>query len=252
MSVFNDKLLVSSLGLSQLFFYSSEGRRRLSTITINDNDTLLDATWTPCGNVVYTTLNSKKLVVMSECGKVIPTHTQMIQPRRLSNISDDGSIYLADMETGVHQSKVDGVSWNFVFKSTDGWLCWQVIKVTTEHNDDYWTLETIDKDKHLRVYSVDRRHCDANVTWRDINVSTIVLTDSRLAYDGNMYIFLSDRYNKVVHVLSVNGQYHCQLLSSHHLKKRPIRLTVDKKHQLLYVGQWMGVGVFKLTYVDGG
>ena len=39
-----------------------------------------------------------------------------------------------------------------------------------------------------------------------------------LSYDGNMNIFLSDSDNKAVHVLSVNGQYHCQLLSSHHIK----------------------------------
>ena len=252
LSVFNDKLLVSCGNLSQLFIYSREGRRP-STITINNNYKLCDATWTPRGNIVYTTRNSNKVVVMSKFGKVITTHTQMISPQCLS-VSNDDIIYLADWETGVYQSTDDGVSWSLVFKSTDGWYCWQVIKVTTDHSDDFWTLEQSDNySYHLGVYSVDRRRSDVNVTWRDINVSTtdgkhINLSCSSLSYDGNMNIFLSDCDDKAVHVLSVNGQYHCQLLSSHHIKNNPFRLAVDKERQLLYVGQDEDVvGVLKLN-----
>ena len=219
---------------------------------------LWDATWTPRGNIVYTTYRSNKVVVMSESGKVITTHTQMTDPRYIS-VSCDDIIYLADYKTGVYQSTDDGVSWSLVFKSTDGWHCEQVIKVTTDLSDDFWTLEKSNNNKyHLRVYSVDRRRSDGYVTWRGINVRTtdgkhINLSDSRLSYDGNMNIFLSDYHNKAVHVLLVNGQYHCQLLSSHHIKNEPFRLAVDKERQLLYVGQKFGVvGVFKLTYGDGG
>ena len=258
LSVFNDKLLVSrGFGLSHLFIYSRKGRH-LSTITINNNDGLIDATWTPRGNIVYTTSISHEVVVMSETGKVITTYTRMTEPRDLS-VSSDDIIYLADSQTGVYQSTDDGVSWSFVFKSTDGRQCYQVIKVTTDHSDDFWTLEKSDNyNYHLRVYSVDRRRSDGNVTWRDINVPTtdgkhIKLSRSSLSYDGNMNIFLNDYDNKAVHVLSVNGQYNCQLLSSHHIKNEPWRLTVDKERQLLYVGQWKGVvGVFKLTYGEGG
>ena len=253
LSVFNDKLLVNGYGRSQLFIYSREGRY-LSTITTNDYDKLLDATWTPHGYIVYTTYNSDKVVVMSESGKVITTHTRVTSPRRFS-VSSDDIIYFADYETGVYQSTDDGVSWSLVFKSTDGWHCKQVIKVTTDHSDDFWTLETSDNyyNYHLRVYSVDRRRSNGNVTWRDINVPTtdgkhIDLSHSSLSYDGNMNIFLSDWYNKAVHVLSVNGQYHCQLLSSHHLKNKPWRLSLDKERQLLYVGQNNGVMVFKVKY----
>ena len=257
LSVFNDKLLVSRNYHFQLFIYSCEGRH-LSTIITNDNDGLCDATWTPRGNIVYTTLNSKKVAVMSESGKIITTPTHMDEPRYLS-VSSDDIIYLADMKTGVYQSTDDGVSWSLVFKSTDGWHCWQVIRVSTDRSDDFWTLERSDNyNCHLRVYSVDRRRSDGNVTWSDINVPTtdgkhIDLSYSSLSYDGNMNIFLSDYYNQVVHVLSVNGQYRCQLLSSHHFNKEPRKLAVDKERQLLYVGQDNGVvGVFELTHGDGG
>ena len=140
----------------------------------------------------------------------------------------------------------------------DGWHCLQVIKVTIDHSDDFWTLEYSNNNNwHLRVYRVDRRRSVDNVTWRDINVPTtngkhIDLSCSRLSYDGSMNIFLSDYDNKAVHVLSVNGQYHCQLLSSHQFKNSPCRLAVDKERQLMYVGQWEGlVGVFELTYGEG-
>ena len=253
--MFNDKLLVSRYNLSQLFIYSREGCH-LSTITISNNDWLCDATWTPRGNIVYTTYRSNKVVVMSESGKVITTHTQITEPQWLS-VSNDDIIYLADSKTGVYQSTDDGVSWSLVFKSTDGWHCWQVIKVTTDHSDNFWTLE-YNNNYHLGVYSVDRRRSDGNVTWMDINVPTtdgkhIILSGSSLSYDGNMNIFISEYYNKAVHVLSVNGHYHCQLLSSHHIENEPRRLALDKERQLLYVGQDGGVvGVFKLTYGDGG
>ena len=257
LSVFNDKLLVSCCGLSQLFIYSREGRH-LSTITTNNNDWLFDATWTPRGNIMYTTYFCNKVVVVSESGKVITTHTQMTEPRYFS-VSNDDIIYLADEMTGVYQSIDDGVSWSLVFKSTDGWHCYHVIKVTTNHSDDFWTLEESDNNNwHLRVYSVDRKGSDGNVTWRDINVPTtdgkhINLSGSRLSYDGNMNIFLNDYDNKAVHVLSVNGQYHRQLLSSYHIKNHPCMLAVDKERQLLYVGQAEAVvGVFELTYGEGG
>ena len=252
LSVFNDKLLVSRRYLSQLFIYSRKGHH-LSTITINDNDELYDATWTPRGNIVYTTYRNKEVVVMSESGEVITTHKKMTEPQRLS-VSSDDIIYFAGWKTGLYQSTDDGVSWSLVFKSTDGWYCIQVIKVTTDHSDDFWTLEYNDNyGYHLHVYSVDRRRSDGNVTWRNINVTTtdgkhIDLSLSSLSYDGNMNIFLSDYYNKAVHMLSVNGQYRCQLLSSHHIENEPFRLAVDKERQQLCVGQMCDVvGVFELT-----
>ena len=138
--MFNKKLLVSSCQRSQLLIYSREGRY-LSTIAINENDKLCNAKWTPRGNIVYTTDNSKKVVVMSESGKIITKH-QMEEPRRFS-ISNEDIIYLADFKTGVYQSTDDGVSWSLVFKSADGRHCTEVIKVTTYHSDDFWTMECV-------------------------------------------------------------------------------------------------------------
>ena len=76
---------------------------------------------------------------MSESGKVIITHTQMTNLMYIS-ISSDDSVYLADGKKGVYQSTDDGISWSLVFKSTDGWHCEQVFKVTTDQRipSEHW------------------------------------------------------------------------------------------------------------------
>ena len=80
---------------------------------------LRDASWTPRGKIVFTINNSNNVVVISEVGKVITTHTQMTFPRYFS-VSNGDVIFLSDLETGVYQSTADGVSWSLVFKPTDG------------------------------------------------------------------------------------------------------------------------------------
>ena len=256
LSVFNDKILVSSIfNFSHLFIYSREGLH-LSTITTYD-DILWDAVWVPCGNIVYTTFNSKKVVVMSEFGKIITTHTQIKYPRCLS-VSNDDTMYLSGWKTGIYESTNYGISWNLIIHANDAWHCQQIIKVITDHSHDFWVLEwNDDYNWHLRVLSVDSRRSDGSVAWRDINVTTtdgkhIDLMTCSLSYDGNMNIFLSDYDNKAVHVLSVSGQNYRQLLLPNHIENVPCMLAVDKRRQLLYVGQEKGVvEVFKLSYGNG-
>ena len=68
-----------------------------------------------------------------------------------------------------------------------------------------------------------------------------------------MNSFLSDCEKKAVHVLSVNGQYHCQLLSSYNIESIHHKLAVDKERHLLYVGQLRSVvEVFNLKYGNEG
>ena len=91
---------------------------------------MFDALWTCKGNILYAAINSQKVVVIYETGKVIQ-HTVMTEPKRLS-VTTDGIIYLVDKTDGVYQSTDDGVSWKLIIDSTPGWLCWQTIKVTVE------------------------------------------------------------------------------------------------------------------------
>ena len=236
-----------------MFIYSRTGHHLLS-IRTKDNELLYDATWTPRGNIVYTTLSNKVVTVSESLDKYITTHTLMKQPLFLS-VSNDGVVFVADSTTGVYQSTDDGISWSCVFNSPGGLYFYQVIKVKTDYNVDFWIMEVnAHQNYSMRAYSVDKKSPNGNVTWRDIKVPMkngkfIDLSKSILAYDGNMSIFLSDPDNRAVDVLSVIDQCHYQLVSKNHKIYSPRRLAVDKKNLELFVGQGEGVvGVFKLTY----
>lgn len=78
---------------------------------------------------------------MTATGDII-AQTQMSDPAYISISLSGGNagnvIYVADLKTGVHQSKDDGVTWSHVFKSPDGWKCRQAIKVYNKLF--YWLL----------------------------------------------------------------------------------------------------------------
>ena len=100
----------------------------------------------------------------------------------------------------------------------------------------------------MRVHNKEGRSSNNKVTWRDTNVTktdgkrTDLSESSSLSYDGNMNIFLSDYFYKTIRVFSVNGQFYCQLLSLHHIKKEQCRLALNEERQLLFVGQKKGCG----------
>ena len=265
--------MIGHVALSQLFIYNQAGSY-CSTVTLShinspsDNplqassndelynlwkfsDTLIDATWTPRGNIVYTTTN--KVVLISDCGKLI-SYQKMINPACLS-VSKDDIIYLADLQTGVHQSTDDGVSWRNVFKPDDGWFCKQVVKVSIFQLDDFWALETDCKNYRLRIYSKPKNknfNSNENIRWKDIKLSTtddkaITLKHSRLSYDSNNNVILNDRDSKSIYVFSKITQNHRQLLSPLEINK-PFGICVDRELELLCIGDGSGrVQVFVLA-----
>ena len=99
MSVFNNKLLVSSRGLSLFSIYSCAGHH-ISSIRITHNDTLCDATWIPSGDIVYTSNSNKVVALFASFGQLITMHTCINEPKYLS-VSNDDVIFLADFSTGV-------------------------------------------------------------------------------------------------------------------------------------------------------
>ena len=240
--MFNGKLLFGRARHTQLYIYDQDTGQYRSTITLPDNGGLYDAKWTSTGNIVYSTRKTKNVGVISESGEVIVTPIQMKKPR-LFSVFEDKIIYLADYFDGVFESTDDGVNWRFIFKPSNEWHCWQVIKIkNSDGSDEFWSLEKgsdnrIDK-RQLCVY---KRHSDDNFTWTDVNITAkrIDLSKSSLSFDGNKNFFLSERSKKIVHMLSLEGLYQHQLLSSNDIAKEPWRLAVDKK--LLYVGQFEGV-----------
>ena len=253
LSVFKDKILVSHNDFAMMFIFRCEGGHQL-TIPIANFRGPCDTTWTPLGNIVYTTYENYKLVVVSQTGDVVIARACMNNLGYLSVASDD-TIYLVEVEVGVYESTDDGTSWSLVFKLTDRQLCRPVIKVITEYSEDFWTIENNDSNSYqLRVYSVDNKRSKGYVTLRNVGVNTsnpIDLQYSSLSFDNKKHIFLSDPNNKAVYVISVDGQYQCQLFSDNNISNKPFKLVFDGKRQNMYVGQDESmVEVFKLAYGD--
>ena len=70
---------------------------------------------------------------------------------------------------------------------------------------------------------------------------------SRLAVDDNESVFVADRFNRRVTLLSPTLEYVRQFVSPDQLKGAPWRLYLDRRHRLLYVagnefdeGEWRG------------
>ncbi len=195
----------------------------------------------------------------------------MTSPHHLS-VTANGVIYLADLESGVHQSTDNGVTWNHLFALPDNRKCLQAIKVSRDFNgnDDWWILEDKSVAFGLRVYTLNTA---GNLSWRDVILSdkVTISSNSRLAYDGFANIILLEirsenlfPSNSEIHVISATtGHYARRLLSLSDLAMRfSTSLAVDNRcdsgRVMLYVGLIMGfvdeplhaLSVFEVIYEE--
>ena len=249
LSVFCGKLLISSDSayLRQLLIISREGIHYKTLKFKNYNGPLFDATWTPDGNIILAFSSTGIIDKITESGKII--HRQEYTENSMYGLSVSNNIIYLATKLGVLQSLDDGYSWSKVFEAPDGATICRAIKVNANYSEYLWTVEVKEDISrkliyHARVYSMDKISTSDKLTWKDIDSIAgkhIDFRFSSLSYDGNMKIFLSSFDDKTVHVLSVNEQCSCQILSSVQIKHNPLRLAVDDTRQLLYVGQDNGV-----------
>lgn len=192
------ELLVASTSDRLLYVYDTGNNgQHLSSIPTYRNDSLYDATWTPQGNIVYTSETNStkrnKVVTLTRNGDVI-AQTKLNDARRLS-VSADGAIYVACAKDGVYQSTDDGVTWCHAFKSPDRCELLHVIKVSTDFDaDTFWSIETKPVPT-LREYTLEKSNINNNnkLKWRKV-----ALTDGefrskwnpiQMAFDGRTNLF---------------------------------------------------------------
>ena len=264
LSVFEDKLLIGCAGcgicnniVDILLILSPNGDKLTSISAVDNTGPIQDAMWTPRGNIMYLGRNGIRdiIVVLSVNAEVIAVYTQLKSTPGPFCLSNDGIIYVAEIEVGVHQSADDGVSWNVGFNPVDGWYCAYFLKVVLDNYEYFWTYEHLDDMRgRYRMYTVNRKQPDSNVIFKDINITTIegkqtcIGGNCRLSFDGNMNILLSDN-NKTVFAWSLNGEHHFQLLPPDLMNDKPYILAVNKDRQLLYAGESYGIiKVFQLKY----
>ena len=246
LSVFDNKVLTGYNRPPLLLIYDQDGHYQ-SQVPLNRTNSLNDAVWTPQGYILYA--SDSFVTITSASGSSTIKRIPMLFPQYLS-VSNQ-TICLIDQQTKVYQSTDGAFSWSLIFKSVKGWHCMQVIKIAS--SADYWTVEEKNKIYRLLVYSVNGKRSDNNVTWAHIipateNGKDVVLSKtSSLSYDGMMSMFLNDNDSNV-HILRVNGQYHCQLQSPE-LYQHTYKIFVEGRSQLLYLGKDNNeIQVFNLTY----
>ena len=258
-SIRNKQLLISGHALKELLIYSSEGKR-LSSKNISSFNTLLDATWTPLGDIMCIVRDPVNLVKISE-SKLIIIQSEFVHLPGTFSLFSDGTLYLTDAITGVYKSIDDGLKWTFVFKLVDGWYSRKVIKTTAGNAENFWSLDWTCSNTScntiVRMYNVYTSPF-YKLTWEDVNLITpdgtyIVLNnfDLGLCYDGVSSIFLSESSSGFIHIFSVAGQYRRRLLPTDHIIKHLHTMVTDTEHCILFIAQnYSMVTAFKLIYEE--
>lgn len=242
-SVHDDKFLVSYEGSTNVYVYDMAGCH-LSTVAIPEGR-LFDVTWTLSGHIVYTTCDNRQVVLMSHRGDFI-AKTTLTDPRCFS-VASDGVIYLADWLNGIFKSTDGGLTWSHVFKLPEDRQCLQVVRVKSERACEFWVLEKFAVYSRVRVYYVDTEEGMEVVTWRDVSLLTprgtrvVPSWNSRLTYDSDKHILLTEHDNPAVHVLSTCClSYQRQLLTGDDISS-PFCLASDKQSKNIYLGPGKGV-----------
>jgi hypothetical protein len=236
LSVASDgQLLIGERLGEQLHLYSRIGDY-VKSLAVPFDAHVIDAMWSPREHRIVCTTNAidnSNMVVMSVTGKVI-SHMEMNSPKYLS-VSADDVIYVTNYG-GLSYSSDNGTTWNRLVSLRDNeWRFFQALKVTPNglvSSYTAWIVEYNDYDDwRLSIY------IPGNGTWKDVILpnSKVKVYQSRMVFDGRKNIYMTDWYNRAVHVWSVNGRYVRQLLSSQNLTSMPRNVALNEQRTLLYV-----------------
>jgi hypothetical protein len=223
----------------QLYVYSEDGYL-VTTVAIPFYDRVIDAVWSPREHhIVCATVKTRTTAVMSVSGDVVH-HTQMIAPRYLS-VSPDNEIYVTCTTKSLYYSTDNGTSWKgLVAQPNFSWEFVHALKVKPSSalsNYAVWLIESNDPEWRLSIYTP--KKWTALVLPNAVNIRQT----GRMTFDGHTNIYLTDYYNKAVHVWSVNGQYVQLLIPFHTHDYAPENLAMNKQRSMLYVAE-DGVKVF--------
>jgi hypothetical protein len=221
--------------------YDAEGRHVSSVWKMPEHfmvyDFVLDATWTPRGNIVFTIFSvPTRVVTMTRTGDVV-AKTTLGSAYSLS-VSADNVIYVACGLEGVYQSADDGLTWSRLFPCSDNYAE-QAIKVFSDINTDiFYVLGKVAGNWCLREYRLTKRQSNNNVKWRDV----ALLCDDpsydyiNMAFDGRTKVFVTKpKADKALRVFSVSQRTETTLDLSEYLSEDICHVAVDSHRNELFV-----------------
>jgi hypothetical protein len=192
---------------------------------------LQDAAWTPLkSNIICILLNSGgQLVILSTTGTILK-RVNMRLPQHLS-VSSDNVIYVTEEDDGVSQSTDDGKTWSRIIdKPRIGWGYIFAIRLCIKNTTNTWVIEYRHDAQRLRIYS--------STSSRDVTLpsnTSFSLHASKLLFDGDSDVYMSDYHNRAVHVWSVHGQYEYKLLFGNYAHSISC-LAINKQRSYMYLG----------------
>ena len=228
-SINDNKFLCGKHSTNIIVVYNTINQNRIAYITAPAS--VMDGVMTSNGNILCS-MADNTLAIISMAGAVVMRPT-MTSPRGLF-IREDGDILLA-ADKSLYKSTDDGCTWKEIMKSPDDntqlYHVIQVKRPQAESSDIYWVTEIVNNVSRLSEYQVDVNH---KVTRRDIDtINGRITNHSRLAYDGDDNVMMSDFSNHAVHMYSVlEAQYKCRL-TINALQYPGIAYDLDKGHLAL-------------------
>jgi hypothetical protein len=275
--VSHHQLIVGNLNQKNIHVIYGANYNFITTLRLPIADTggLMDAVWTPDGNIVYATFKNSdefsRVVTMSQSSDVIALYNTT-NAAQLS-VSANNVVYLADATRGIYQSLDGGLTWSFMFTLTDGvienpakgWYMRQALEVSKDHTFVHlWTVEVdTSSTKRFQIYKILSKN---NVTEIAETFSItapfelITASTNSIEYDGletimltcigsgDVYLFdaVSGAYLRSVNVVSASVSYVG-------IDNYPVRLAIDRRADgqvLLYVYHQNNgiVSIHTLTY----
>jgi hypothetical protein len=256
LSLHKDKLLVGSYEEPDLHVYNVYGAGDLSK-SFRVSTRIRDATWTTQGNILVSAEDRIQELAFPS-GKIVGEKRFPCPLRFARTPSLSKSLCLADNDVGVYRSTRNSIlDFKFAFRCRSGGKCCEVMKTAS---NSYWVVENCNHGENMRI----RKYCtilddtkldivDIDTLQKDICPSVadehcareIDLSYSSLAACTHT-VFVSEYENNTIHAFSRSGQYLGVAFAEEDGILSPIRMAIDAKHQLLYVGQYGAVNVYTI------
>lgn len=235
----SSELLVGCEGWNPLCIYDADGKH---VLTVDRPGFLLNATWTPRGNIMCKMGNNlgryTNILTIRRSGDVV-VETDMKDAQRFS-VSADNIIYLACGTLGVYKSTDDGVTWSHVFNCSGNFYAVQAVKVFSDANVDIFYVIGQDHSKNWRLRELKlTKDFFKNPTWRD--VASFHFAAISMAFDGRTQVIISQSETNRLHMFSLaeRSQGERILDLSEYLKDDDDyihRIAVDGHRNELYMG----------------
>ena len=230
--------MVGAVATQNLSFFNVISRHNTKIIQLMAK--MKDAILLPSGNILCA-FEKGKVGKINQAGLLIAWSKEKFADVQYFSLSTyDNRIYLASGRKGIFKLSDYGMTWLHMFKSHRCWRSIQAVRTNVDGNEQFWVVEMLNNKWRISIYKNASVHPYIRKNVGAYN--GIDFSYAKLAYDGHTYMYVSDFINHSVHVFhATTGQYLTSLKWSNDDVCHPLRLTIDLKRKILYIGLSSGI-----------